>query len=478
MQANQHSNIVKTAKSRTSQLTVLIQQSIKPLNATVLLLIITTLGVTSLLSSCSREQSTLRTPTQIVTLVYSSNLDGELEPCGCTIDTDYGGIQRQATVLDTLREQHPTLVLISGGRLLDFSNPLARLKNQFIISGIIEQDYDAIALQAKDLSFGLDLLLQETNKQHLPWVATNSQVNEGAKLDSQIAAAKVPSSIKIIRDKTTFSFFNSSAYKNQQGQTISLEKSVLIEQLKAAKANGEFTILSLEEGDESSNDLIGEVFLDIVIRPERDEFFKDPLKKNNTLILSPGNRGMYLGVLQLTLQDKKIANTYDHRVMPLDNTVEDSPRMKIWYDNYNKAVEAQYQKNAARRKKLSTPVYASEQACKTCHAKEHEIWSQTDHSHAFADLEQVSKAFDPACISCHVVGFDKEGGFINEFHTPNLKNVQCESCHGMSMAHTQNPVHDKPENSDWTMEQVCTQCHNKKHSPKFDSKLYWPKIQH
>ena len=49
------------------------------------------------------------------TLVYSGNLDSELEPCGCSEEGDLGGLRRHATVLAQLREQHPELVALSSG---------------------------------------------------------------------------------------------------------------------------------------------------------------------------------------------------------------------------------------------------------------------------------------------------------------------------------------------------------------------------
>ena len=39
-----------------------------------------------------------------LSLIYSGNLDGELEPCGCTAEGDFGGIRRRATALATLRK--------------------------------------------------------------------------------------------------------------------------------------------------------------------------------------------------------------------------------------------------------------------------------------------------------------------------------------------------------------------------------------
>jgi hypothetical protein len=37
---------------------------------------------------------------------------------------------------------------------------------------------------------------------------------------------------------------------------------------------------------------------------------------------------------------------------------------------------------------------------------------------------------DPFCLSCHVTGYGKTGGFENLEETPGLTGVQCEMCHG------------------------------------------------
>lgn len=412
------------------------------------------------------------------TIVYSSDLDGELEPCGCTMESDFGGLKRRAYVIEQLRLKHPSLILLSGGRLLDTSSPLVKLKNGFIISGILQQNYDAIGLQPKDLSFGLDILFPESEEKYIPWVATNSIPNSMPSEQERKTPIQIPSVIKITRSEYTFAYFSASTYKNAQGKQLPIDTEQLITNIQAANEAGEITILAIEEGSHELDSLIGMPFLDILIRPQRDEFYQEPLFNNNTLILSPGNRGMYLGAVTIKIHNNKIEPNPTHKIIPLDDKVPDSPRMEKWYSEYNEAVELKYKKSVEKRNKQATPIFAMNQTCKTCHPKEHDIWSGTDHSHAFKSLQKASKSFDPACIGCHVVGFNKDGGFINEFHTPALKNVQCESCHGPSLDHSQNPIETKTANTSWTMEQVCKQCHVYKHSPKFTTDSYWPRIKH
>ena len=95
---------------------------------------------------------------QAATLIYSGNLDGELEPCGCTAEGDLGGIRRRATMIQSLRKQHPDLFLVSAGGLLSGFAANGRLTNEYILKGFAVMDYDAVGLQWDDLQYGAEFL--------------------------------------------------------------------------------------------------------------------------------------------------------------------------------------------------------------------------------------------------------------------------------------------------------------------------------
>src|SRR3569623_866873 len=65
------------------------------------------------------------------TLVYSGNIDGELEPCGSTHEGDLAVLRRAATLVDHLRAEQPGLFLSSGGVVLSVFSAFGRLSNEF-----------------------------------------------------------------------------------------------------------------------------------------------------------------------------------------------------------------------------------------------------------------------------------------------------------------------------------------------------------
>jgi hypothetical protein len=112
--------------------------------------------------------------------------------------------------------------------------------------------------------------------------------------------------------------------------------------------------------------------------------------------------------------------------------------------------------------------YVSGTACMECHAEIVEGWKTTPHARAFETLKNQGeeKLKNPGCVKCHVVGFDKDGGFIDMDLTPELKGVQCECCHGPGRRHaeSQDPadIVGKPG------EAVCRACHTEGQDKNFD----------
>ncbi len=405
-----------------------------------------------------------------VDIVYSGNIDGELEPCGCSAEGDLGGILRQSSSIKKLRQQKPDLIALSSGGLIVSMVPQDKLTAEYILKAYSMLNFDAVGLQWNDLAYGDDFVLE--NK--LNWVSTN----RGGETFSAHRT--------VTRGDQKLSFFSwldpasspQMAMQIEHNGQVENDIDALTDNLRQAQKNG-LTVLSTTLTLEQAKALPLQ-HVDMLFIRAAYEVFSEPQQIGNTLVLQPGSRGMRLGQLSLSLaNDGRIAD-FEHEVISMPATVEDDPELLSWYEEYNSKVKQAYLKRVELRKSLETgqSPYVGEQVCKTCHQEEHEIWSETLHSNAFAKLEQVNKAFDPACIKCHTVGFEKQGGFIDFDATPHLMNVQCESCHGAGRVHVESTGFELTKNHDWQPEQICNQCHVQKHSPSFDLKSYWPRIKH
>lgn len=89
--------------------------------------------------------------------------------------------------------------------------------------------------------------------------------------------------------------------------------------------------------------------------------------------------------------------------------------------------------------------YVGAKKCKMCHFKQYKSWKETLMATSFENLkpgvrtEAKQKAgldpdkdytSDTNCLRCHTTGYGAPGGFTSIEETPEMANVQCESCHG------------------------------------------------
>ncbi len=152
-----------------------------------------------------------------------------------------------------------------------------------------------------------------------------------------------------------------------------------------------------------------------------------------------------------------------------------SGRLEAYYrrvNEYNQKAFADLKPEPAPAGQAS---FVGIEQCSSCHLEERAVWDTTAHAGAYATLESGHKQFNLDCVSCHVTGYDKPGG-STVTHVDNLKNVQCEVCHGPGSRHIENPgdktlIRRRPETS------VCTTCHHPPHvHSDWSVEQAWPKI--
>ena len=410
-----------------------------------------------------------------LTIVYSGNLDGELEPCGCSDEGNLGGIKRRVTTVDRIKDQNPDSVIISSGGLIASEGTNDYLKAVYILKAFAGLSYDAIGVQWNDLNYGAELATE--NK--LPWVATNwlkDDFAESITINRTIKGRSVA-----IKFFTWLDPDGSPVRQMPGGKAVTSDDiGKLAEQLKVAKKQKKLVVLTTTLPLEIIKEQLPLDSIDILLVRSAYEVYGEPKIVGNTLVLEPGSRGMRLGKLQLTLAKNNNIKDWKHEVIAMPGSVPDAPRMAAWYDEYNAKVKEDYLKRVELRKQRESgeSPFMGEEQCKTCHPKQHKIWQESEHAIAFEDLEIVKKSFDPTCIKCHVVGFNKPGGFVDINITSHLINVQCENCHGAGKEHAKSSGQKPVANKNWPREKMCAQCHVPKHSPSFDVKKYWPKIAH
>jgi hypothetical protein len=122
--------------------------------------------------------------------------------------------------------------------------------------------------------------------------------------------------------------------------------------------------------------------------------------------------------------------------------------------------------------------------CFICHRPHTDAWSETKHPNAYTDLPKQYQN-DPACLTCHVTGFGKQGGFVSGTEK-DLLMVGCEACHGPGARHVDaaqrfvmaNPGEEAQIEKEMRetivktpSDTICTSCHTTQahgHHPSFE----------
>jgi hypothetical protein len=200
----------------------------------------------------------------------------------------------------------------------------------------------------------------------------------------------------------------------------------------------------------------------------------------DTIVVQGGQRGQYLSRLDLWIgADRTIEESHLH-VEPLTTAFPpDSllgPDIQAFIDELK---EIETRAAAATR---SAPVidgghkYLGADICARCHADIHATWSRGPHALAFQTLVAAGRQADPSCIGCHVTGWGDPTGYrlatlpADSLGHPatgdalELRNVQCESCHGKGTAHGTAGMVAR------VAEEACRSCHDEANDPDFDFK--------
>ncbi len=115
-----------------------------------------------------------------LTLIYTSNTLGEVEPCGCPEGGDNGGLPRRSHYLKMVKEEVKELLILDGGDALIisyFSQPSerekARRRAEFVLRLYETLGYHALNIGDTDLGLGIEYLRNLQRNSKIPFLSAN-----------------------------------------------------------------------------------------------------------------------------------------------------------------------------------------------------------------------------------------------------------------------------------------------------------------
>jgi len=425
-------------------------------------------------------------------LIFSGDLRGEIQPCGCAEEGDMGGLLRRLTFFKQQQSLHTSLFYLDLGNNFPEPSGQGDLKIHLIQSALKILRPQAVLVGPNEWQNGLHALDPE-----IPYLISNQSLN-----------------LPFLTSKTIFQTggqtINISGYlspelvyfnQNEQPQILSVNPELIARwKVEFAETKDAFRILLFRGNAQELKKFEDSGLFELIVAGStNDDELKQVMQMKTSSSVFPmiptKGQGLFSG--KLSASGRFVPE--NNEIVPaglsltwLRGSFEDAPELAETFRNYDDAVKELFFSNLDRMdKQRDESPFVGNEVCAGCHAEIVSIWQKSRHAHAFATLENKGKHFDPECLACHVVGlkpweapenasvedrkFAGGTGFLSLQTTPHLKNVQCENCHGPARTHLENN-NIKPANNDPKM--ICANCHQGSHSPVFDFETYWPKIKH
>lgn len=254
----------------------------------------------------------LRTNKQEIAIIYTGNLINQfLPPVNAG---SLGGIARQASMINILRNQYPVTFTIQSGNMI---NPTADPLRAKLASIYIDHiGFDAVCAGNGEIGYGLKKLGKSLF--HKKFISTNIKDNSE---DNVIPY--------VIVENGGYKLYIASFTDNNlvSGQNSSIIKNFEPEKLMPSDARtADLRILIMHDTWQNitSKAQYLQTF-DIIICGSLEQHFPAPMKIGKTFILSAGAYGQYLGSLILRFDSNKKLLKTDNRLIPMSSEItEDS----------------------------------------------------------------------------------------------------------------------------------------------------------
>lgn len=453
-----------------------------------------------------------------ITLFFSGDRMSSLEPCGCH-SRQQGGVQYEAAIYEHATGPNIRMDLGDWASAGISQMPVESMQTRFLLRGMGRLGFDAVNIGLHDLELTPDyfesmakryskelppllsanVYLKNTPGKRVfaPWKAITLQPAGGKELKVGVTGVACPST------------FENAAHGRVNPSQQFLGPSYVVEppitSLKPVIAKMRPAVgllIVLTSGDLASAVQIARAYpqVDLIMANSPGATDAPLRREGDTIILCNHSlRGREIGVLKLRQGNHgRWINCIEPEFLPVQRVAKTRKELLDLIEEFKKETRTLSVKLPAP----GTPqIYAGSASCQICHSRQHGDWIRTRHAQALQTLIGRGQQFNPACLKCHVTGFQRDNGFYAVTHRPSqqMGNVQCEVCHGAALEHVNTQLKIKSGARNWlkppeyealvkragevlpsrkVAEEVCRGCHTPENDDRFNYVEKLAKVSH
>ncbi len=351
------------------------------------------------------------------TLVYTNDVMGEIEPCGCRSNPQ-GGMLRKSNLLKKLPDQE--ILQLDAGDLLFPTDviPIAlagqsELQATYLLKSMDLTHHDAVVPGEKDFAMGLKIFENLRKKTKIQFLAANLKKRDGQNFLSAFAVFKRKNQGQIIRISVIGLVGKNLKWPKElkASDPISTAK----HEVPGLRKKSDLVIALTHQGYDADVALAKAVKgIDMIIGGHSQSFLQNPVKVGSTWIYQSSFRNQYIGVVPLIHP----FNNENHQLIGLDAGYESPNEQTNLVHEFKSALAKLNTEEASHSVILTaseslTAKYHTFPRCAECHFKQFDFWRKTRHANAFAALVKDQQTKNKECLSCHSVGLGEVDGFSN-----------------------------------------------------------------
>jgi len=280
-----------------------------------------------------------------VAILLSGELDGYLEPCGCSPEIQLGGLSHRADLVRMIqKDKNWPYTAFDLGNIVQRDRRQDKIKFRHILQAFSQLNYRSIALGTSEIRLGADLLLtlenlSPNNKDVKPnFIDANIEIYESTDFGPRRFQILEVNHIKIavtaiVGEGLKIELFPEGANPaiKIQNPFVSLQKTVA----EMKKHQPDLLVLLAHSSQEETRELTRKIAdFDLVLSADGPEDgLPDPEKIGKTMIVNVGKKGKYVGVVGYFPDDNK--NRLRFKLIDLDRRrFKDHPAMMKMMKDY------------------------------------------------------------------------------------------------------------------------------------------------
>jgi len=281
----------------------------------------------------------------VLTILFTNSTNGYLESCDCP-ENPFGGLVRRVTMVNELKKDNPQILLLdSGDTLSPYPDPLLA---KYTLLAMEKVGYDVIALGDQELILGAEYIKLEIEKNKLPFYSANLTVCQGetcsylapSHLIKEIGNIKV-GVISIISPKV-FTFFPKDKIK---GLKVLSSSETVQGFVDSFRSEVDLLIVLSHSSYEEDINLAKQIKgIDLIIGGHSQTLIKEPVIVGETRIVQAGEKGQYVGKLDIKFDEKKKRgehpfSSYQYQLFPLTKDIPDDQEVRALITEYQQEIE-------------------------------------------------------------------------------------------------------------------------------------------